>query len=285
MPLLTLIKTVVADDFQDPKFSLAAENAAKERFATVRQELKTLDDHPWAGEYYKGDGKGLVVWLAIAPKSGFVFEWNSCLGPVDRNYGAVHESKGQLKLDFTFEKNDSGHQVITTELVPVRWGPRRYLVIGSNVIGFCNQVNSGREPRDDMYGLVSLRLGDEKLKVTGLPDVPEKYRPYLLDRPIDAEIIAVGEATSKPGLANTVFRFTPVTVNKGTDDGLLAGMEFLVTSPNQVFNRVHIKSQAPDHSEGVIMQLVDKHTVFPTVGWKLSTRAPWRKTSQRTAPS
>ena len=65
---------------QDTKFSASAEHKATERRSAVQAEIKTLGKHPWAGEYYEGDGLGVGISLALAPKAGYVFEWHGCLG-------------------------------------------------------------------------------------------------------------------------------------------------------------------------------------------------------------
>lgn len=261
---------------QNPKYSAAAEQTTEERFTAIRQELALLGDHAWAGEYYHGDGKGVNARLALAPKLGYAFEERSCLGPVDRNYGTVTPHEDRLQLEFTFEQHEIRQREISPELVVVHWGPRHYLVQADNVIDFCNAVNAGSEPRDDMHGLFALRKGDEKLKANGFPAVPEKYKPYLLPQPIEAEIVLVGDPTTRAGLANTTFRSTPVTLNKGTEDGLLVRMTLQVTNPQHLIESVQITKESRDRSNGVILQMVSEYGHAPEAGWKLSTRAPWR---------
>ncbi len=77
------------DDAMERKQSSDAEKTAKKLQEQIAKEVKTLRNHPWAGEYYAGDGLGVNTFLTIAPKSGFVFEWHGCLGLYDRNYRAV----------------------------------------------------------------------------------------------------------------------------------------------------------------------------------------------------
>jgi hypothetical protein len=148
-----------------------------------------------------------------------------------------------------------------------------YLVPADGMVGFCNEVNDGSEPASGRSGSYLLRRGDEKLKVTGMPDVPREYRPYLLKEPITAEITAVGRYRTHPGLAGTTFRETTVTVNAGKRNGLLPGMELVVTSPDMV-ERVKITKVSEEAAEGTVTQSGDTDRA-PKVGWKLSTWAPW----------
>src|SRR6266581_3002863 len=154
----------LADDLES-KTSARAEKTAKGMRAQIVSELKKLQNHPWAGEYYAGDGLGVNTTLSIAPKSGFVFEWHGCLGLYDRNYGAVTWTNGRVRLSFTFENQRKGFQGIAPELVSIAWGPRRYLVPTDDIIGFCNSINDGREPRSGVHGFYLLRKGDEHKEI------------------------------------------------------------------------------------------------------------------------
>src|SRR5262245_11234809 len=101
-----------------------AEQAANLKRDQIRAEVEKLGAHPWAGEYYAGDGLGVNTVVLLAPKAGYVFEWHGCLGLYDRNYGPVAEKDGKLSLSFTFENSREGFHGIAPELVPVSWGAR-----------------------------------------------------------------------------------------------------------------------------------------------------------------
>jgi hypothetical protein len=66
-----------------------------------------------------------------------------------------------------------------------------------------------------------------------------------------------------------------VTLNKGTDSGLRVGMELAVTKPKHLVESVKITKESPDRCEGIVTQMGEDSAV-PQVGWRLSTRAPWR---------
>src|SRR6185436_12407323 len=179
------------------------------------------------------DGLGVNMSLSISPKSGFVFEWHGCLGLYDRNYGAVTLTNERVHLSFTFENKQQGFQGIASDLIPIPWGKRRYLVPADEMVGFCNHVNDGTEPRDGIHGSELLRRGDEKKPVSGLPKVPKEFHDYLISKPIVAEIISVGAYKTRPSVVDWKFKDTPVVINVGSDKGLRPGMELLVTEPGR----------------------------------------------------
>ncbi|MFH1038275.1 MAG: hypothetical protein V1789_06375 [PVC group bacterium] len=278
-PLLSILSlialTAFAGSSDDSKYSDEAENTAKVLREKIPAEIKTLGDHAWAGEYYHGDGRGVNVSLLLAPKSGYLFEWHGCLGLYDRNYGAVSEANGRIRLDFTFENKREGFQGIAEEFIPIPWGPRRYLVPADDVVGFCNDVNGGSEPREYAHGSYLLRAGDEKKNVFGFPSVPQKFQAYLLKRPIAAGIVAVGLPTTRPSVCDWNFKDIPVTLNVGKDHGLLPGMELHVVKPDNIVESVRITKVEDEKSEGVMTQ-IGMEEECPAVGWRLSTRFRWK---------
>jgi hypothetical protein len=280
LALVALVAGACADEPDDRKRSKEAEKTAEKMRGEIQAEIKTLANHPWAGDYYCGDGLGLNLSLVIAPKAGYVFEWHGCVGLVDRNYGALSEKDGRLHLVRTFTNNPKVSKGIAPEWVPVAWGSRMYLVPADEMIDFCNAVNEGSEPHVGMPSSFLLRRGDEEKKVTGLPAVPPKYRVYLLKEPISAEIVSIGRSIKRLDEADHEFTYATVTVNVGKDHGLLPGMKLYVTSSDVDVELVEITTVDRVKAEGVIMQ-AGQHSHRPQVGWKLSTRAPWHSVEDR----
>jgi len=263
-----------AADSDQAKQSRAAETTAKSMRQKILAEVKRLGEHEWAGEYYAGDGLGVNTSVVIAPKSGYVFEWHGCLGLYDRNYGTVAWTNGRVRLSFTFANQRKGFQGIAPELIPISWGSRHYLIPADDVIGFCNSVNEGREPRAGTFGSYLLRKGDENKTVVNLPKVPAEFRPYLMDKPVEATIIAVSPYTTRLSVAEWKFKDTPVTLDAGTNKGLRVGMELVVTEPRNLVESVTITKVEEDRSEGIVTQIGEEDP-GPKSGWRLSTQAPW----------
>ena len=182
-------------------------------------------------------------------------------------------TNGKLQLSFTFTNKHEGFEGIAGEFIPIRWGNRMYLVPTKEIVGFCNEVNSGSEPRKELHGRYLLRRGDEKRQATGDPAVPAEYQSYLLKRPIEAEITKIGKVVTRPSKADFKFKDTTVTINAGKKHGLQSGMELYVTAPDRLVERVEIASVVDAESQGVITQIGEDEPA-PKVGWKLSTRAP-----------
>ena len=249
--------------------------------AAIQKELVGLPDHPWAGNYYEGDGMGENIALAIAPVAGYVFEWHGCMGLYDRNYGSVACENGKLRLSFTFKNERKGFQGIAKEFIPVPWGQRTYLVPADDVIGFCNAVNGGMEPRDDLHGRYLLREVDKKKDVSGLPVVPDEYRGYLLTKPITAEIIGVGPSTTRPSVCEWKFKDTTVLLNAGKDKGLRTGMEMNPVKPG--FVEPLVIRKVGDTSSEAVMTQIGEEDPEPQKGWSFSTRCWWIEKKHPTA--
>jgi hypothetical protein len=273
----------------DEQSKRAAESAYARR-QEIREEIASLKDHPWAGEYFKGDGLGMNIMLSIAPKAGYVFEWHGCEGLYVRDYGTVEWKDGEIRPSHVYKKAVGNFYGIADALIPVAWGDRKYLISSDEVVDFCNDVNAGFEPRTDEYGrryghqehgMSFLRLGDQEKQVVGPPIVPKDYRPYLLKEPITAAILAVGEPVKKSD-RDRVKWTTAVTIDAGKKKGVLPGMQLYLIAPQNVnslgmfdVNSLRVSRVEDDKAEAVLEQF-DNGTKGPDlkVGWKVSTRAP-----------
>jgi hypothetical protein len=72
-----------------------------DRRIALRSEIRRLgSSHPWAGEYYYGDGLGVNVVLTLAPQGGCVATWRGCLGMYGKNYGPVSIHGDRLHVEF-----------------------------------------------------------------------------------------------------------------------------------------------------------------------------------------
>lgn len=253
----------------DVKFSESAEAAAAERQKQIEFELATLPAHPWAGSYFFGDGLGVNVRLSPAPKSGFVFAWNGCLGLYDRNYGDVVEKDGKLQLHFTHPNDRHGFRGIAPEFLLLLWGDRHYLIPADGIISFANQINSGREPVNGRYmGSFLLREDDAEKNVRGQPCIPPQYLRYLLATPVRAQIIAAKETRDEK-----CFRTKIVLLNVGAQQRLLQGMKLHVYRPRDVFETVEVTNVLDSTAEGKIVEYKSGFkSLWPAIGWKLSTK-------------
>jgi hypothetical protein len=260
---------------EEAKLSANASITIASNRKEILAEIKKLDGHDWAGVYYAGDGMGENTSLAIAPESGYVFQWRGCLGLYDQNYGVVNWKDGQLRLSFTFENERKGFRGIAPELIPVSWGSRIYLIPTDDCVGFCNEINQGKEPRNISHGNYFLRLEDEKFAVNGFPKLPEEFRSYLLATPIEATVVAVSPFSTRPRVADWKFKDTPVTLDVGSKQGLRVGMELLVTKPKHKLESMQVTKVEEMRSEAIMTQ-IEESEPGPEVGWKLSTQAPWR---------
>lgn len=266
---------VLARTSAQRKFSPEADQKADHLRTAIQGEITGLGEHPWAGDYYQGDGLGVNVQLLIAPQCGYLFEWHGCLGLYDRNYGCVKQEDGIICLSFTYPNDQEGFQGIADKFIPVVWGQRKYLIPSDKMIDFCNSVNSKSEPRQEIHGRHLLRAGDELKPVKGDPDIPEEYKKYLLKEPVTAEIVSVDKVETRPFAGGGEFQETLVTLNKGISAGLLNGMELYIDDPNYCVGSVVLQEVNPHESKGIMRQFVEEKQM-PQVGSKFSTLPHWR---------
>jgi hypothetical protein len=166
----------------------------------------------FAGDYYFGDGLGVNCSLTITQGGRFSFGWRGCLGIYDQNSGEAKVEAGHLILKPESPNVREGFRGTATDLIPVRWGERLYLVTEAERWEFCNQVNQGGEPRDGPHGRFYLRQGDWAKKVTGPPSVPKGWEPLLLKKPLHGRVIEV-------------LHGDRAKVDLGADSGVWKGME------------------------------------------------------------
>lgn len=213
----------------------------------VQTELTGLHgQHAWAGEYYEGDGFGTNVRVLIAPSAGVSSTWHGCTGMYAQNEGEVAiQADGSLKLNYAHSTD--GPFKLPTQLRPVRWGERVYLIAASDPMTLINSINMGEEPRTTPYGQVLLRKGDEDKAVVGLPDLPADQLAAIRSVALNLKVTASRRTSSE-------FRYDyctdayELTFDRGIADGIRPGVELRLVSKSSVGERVRIVSAQPETS-------------------------------------
>lgn len=213
----------------------------------VQTELSALHgQHAWAGEYYEGDGLGMNVRVLIAPSAGVSSTWHGCTGLYAQNEGEVAmQADGSLKLNYA--QPTDGTFKLPTQLRPVRWGERVYLVAASDMTELVNSINMGEEPRTTPYGLVLLRKGDEDKAVVGLPDLPADQLAAIRSVALNLKVIASRRTSSelRYGYCTDAYE---LTFDRGIADGIRPGVELRLVSKSTFGERVRIVSAQPQTS-------------------------------------
>lgn len=252
---------------------------AQERARAIEEEIRSGGQPAWAGVYTYGDGRAVNVRLSLAAKSGFVFEWDGCLGAYDRNYGSIATIDGLIRMNPELPNpSDRALQGMATEFLPITWGERHYLIAPAEIVAFCNAINAREEPRgpEPWSGSFLLREGDETKPVEGKPSLPMEDLPMLLPEPITAQVVEVrsARAMSPRGEASERWKAIEVIVDAGRARGVFTGMEFHLVAPDEVRSG-KVMSVAEDSAEAVFYEY--QHELpEPSVGWKLSTRPTYR---------
>ncbi len=139
------------------------------RMEELRREIAAQGgDHPWAGEYYFGDGLGVNITLLVAP-SGYVYVWRGCMGVYGERVGTLAVQDRRLRLAAT-PPPDASTPGLAAELLIVPWGQRTYLLDPAERDEFRRDAD---EPRSGVHGSYLLREGDEARATWGEPQIPE----------------------------------------------------------------------------------------------------------------
>jgi len=238
----------------------------------IQAELSGPQTNEWTGEY-----RVHSLLLFLASKSGFAFymsggdydaNWENFL----LNYGAVQFSEKKIRLMPELPSKEEILPGYSTQLLPVLWGKRHYLIPADEIIEFINAVNIGYEPSFAFSVLRNhffLKKDDIDKKVVGKPSLPERYRSYLFEKPIRGKITTVKDSQIEQD-GNQQQRKTKVVLNIGKNKGVFNGMEFIIYSPHRISDKVKITKVKESSSEGFIIQTYLKSEI-PSFGWKVST--------------
>jgi hypothetical protein len=178
-----------------------------------------------ASTYYRGYGAPPDESLTILPDGRVAFRWtqsSGCSAFPARNLGFARLSDSVLILYFLLRDGQSPYKSngefgrtefqTQVELLPVSWGQRTYLIPREEMLGFCNAINQGLEPRNQAEGLSYLRADDWKKDVAGWPELPAEWMPFLLREPVLGRILELMEGCR-------------ARVDLGSKVGIRTGME------------------------------------------------------------
>lgn len=242
----------------------------------IQDEIATLKQHPWAGDYYEGDGLGANIRVSLAPGTGIAATWHGCLGLYGANRGKVVERDGELRFEYE-EPNEQGFGGFPDALRPIRWGERRYMIPETKLIDFVNAINHGFEPRKQVHGMYLLADGDEKRPVAGLPELPKPMRDLIRRQALEARIVSVDAAETRKSETGSDCGFHyRMTLDRGARDGLAPGVELKVIGQAHIWDNVTVATVADATATaemGIWSVDCTPPKSAPVAGWRLSTGA------------
>lgn len=215
--------------------------AAEQRKAAFEAKKQRIDAAlaaegrgDWDGVYSDGNG---YDWreLAYAQAEGFAYRAGTCtggyasIGEVDADAGGLHLKRlpqgTRPMMNFLAEPE---------VLLPIAWGARRYLVAESQIGQFALDVHSGGEPRCNVRGGVLLRSGDERLVVSGLPELPARWQGLLRREALVLHVTAL-TFEEEAGIGGSRHLRYTLTFDGGADRGLLVGATLRPLHPRMGF--------------------------------------------------
>lgn len=255
--LLAAAFAVVADAAPVKRFEWPGDAQKRKLRAEIRE---AGPGHPWAGEYYEGDGLGMNLYLMLSPKGSYYFSRSGCTGSGPSEEGKIRQTGSVLRFE------GAKSYWLEQEFHVVNWGERAYLLKKDEIVSFANYVNRGWEPRYGAHGVFLMRHGPGFPLASGRPKLPKEYEKLLLDRVVDASVVAVGAVKStsteswKPEQRTTV-----VELDAGSQDGLSPGLELPLrggADGNATIVAVQERTSTAELTS----------TTTPRIGWRVSTR-------------
>ena len=206
-----------SNSFQSGPYDPAFVEQVKTMSERIRAEASTQPAHPFAGQYFQGDGLGVNLTLDIGPSGAYTLSWHGCLGLYHLEHGtaAFEGSAVRLRPAPGTPKNDFR---VDRELTRVPWGKRTYLLAGSDMASFVEWINKDYEPRRAPHGSFYLRDGDEALPAEGDPELPADFKERL--HPLaTAAVLSVG-AERAVGANDPNYVARTVTLDIGANRGV-----------------------------------------------------------------
>jgi hypothetical protein len=205
-----------------------------------------------AGEYSFSNGFSGEL-LRITPNGRFTLDYFCCTGGGRMAAGGAKFVDGRLALRPNLVRRILASNT-PTDLFPIRWGDRLYLVPSAAGSVFCSHVNvEGAEgpPGRGFY----LRRGDSEKPVDGLPSVPKEWENMLLTGPLNGKIVEV----MKNGRARVDF---------GYESGAWKGMTLWAKCDGWPWvNTVAV------HATNCVIEFYDREAVFK-LGDSVSSKRP-----------
>lgn len=258
---------------QHPQF-VSVSNEIKSKFEDrqkrIIQELASLQNNEWAGEYGAQlstiDGASFY-W---SPQSGFaVRSGNDFHRGIEKvNYGRVNFYGNLLTLSPEYLEKNKHNYTISNSFVPVRWDQQHWLIPSDKLILFIYAVNSGDYEEINTF---FVKEEDSKKPNDGLPNVPKEYRKYLNRKPIKAKVIGLKDDSSD-------FWGHTLTLNVGKAEGVIEEMKFYLTNVKDAIATIQVTDVREHTSTAQIVSIGSSYSyekeIKPSIGWRFSSKMP-----------
>jgi hypothetical protein len=253
--------------------ALAAVRGIRER--ALDEARAAGPEQTWAG-IYRSVGARDALELTLAPRAGFLFEWQGCV-LWDRNFGTVADEGETLRLQPALANSQDPSSGVAERLVPVASDTHRYLVDATRMKDFCNAFNSGVlvsgrsfYVRDDAATFARDFPDDARAEH---PVIPAPFEDCLLAEPVETRVTEVGPTAWEPLRDDLLRMRATLTIGAGRADGMWDGMA-LYASGNASSAHL-VVAHAGEHASAVQLDDVVRKGAHgrPAVGAWVSTRA------------
>lgn len=222
----------------------------------IYRELKALKDHPWAGQYYRGEYLDQEVSLTISPDSGAAYALRGCFPtPCDLNYGTVSFDGKYIHIKWQLDTQDKPW--FPTKFLSINWGERQYLVPTGSILGFCKDIRENLKEQTQHYGYNAWHRDGPKKNVSGLPQLPKEFEKYRNMESISGSVKEAGPVTIASEYGSnrntTKCMAQKVVLDIGEANAVLPQMRFRLTNENGSYGWITI-TQVRVHEADAIAQ-------------------------------
>ncbi len=237
------------------------ERERQERIESIRSELATIPDHPWAGEYIRGSSN-FTAHLWVAPKSGVVYQFRSCFG-FEGNIGTLVDSDSELSISWRW--NDVSYPQGMDVYIPVRWGREVFLVAQQNLLDFGNDARSDSPYFESKpFRRKDPNEHESDSKPLGKMVYPKGYEKYRDVESIEAVVIHVSPPTIKIIDEKRHFELA-FMINAGKEQGVFPKSELSFLEGNKKTPSGVVKVADATTATLIVTTILDKDEEDPSI--------------------
>lgn len=200
-----------------------------EKFKLILSESRKSNE--WEGSYTRYVGETWSEMLVWTPEHGFAAYRDTCSnGPrAWVNFGSAKFDDGILTLDS--EQTHKGEHLLPLkkQFTPVKWGHQRWLIPTDQLELFAYAVNSGSW---EDYGSFYVKNDENHEDPKGHPEIPSQFKHILDRKPLTAKVLSVGKKPER--------WYADVTIDAGSDKGVIVGMSFWLTGVNNTNVKISV---------------------------------------------
>lgn len=196
------------------------EATIESKLKEIEAELKSIENHPWAGSY-ENVGRDEADVISIAP-SGKIVTFTKYQGKGYNNCGTAKVVGQELQVKWDYDETSRACW-LGDQLLVVPWGNATFLIERGTVHSFCLDYRNSDFRRNAPVRGNHVRVEGE-IVLDGKPQLPDEFKMFWDLPPIECQITSTEKVVRKKGDFASDRKFT-CTINKGSAAHIFVGMQ------------------------------------------------------------